>query len=46
MPLVQVLSHPFLRQVSGGERSRGFEILEETDSKSGDTNVALVFGDI
>lgn len=45
MPLVQVLFQPFLRQVSGRERNRGSETLEETDSKRSDMNLALVFGE-
>ena len=44
IPLVKVLSHPFLRQVGGGKGSRDSETLEEIDSKSHNMNVALVFG--
>lgn len=36
---------PFLRQVSGGKRNRGTETMKEKDSKRGDMNLALVFGE-
>ena len=44
IPLVQVLSRSFLRQVGGGKGSRDSETLEEIDSKSYNMNVALGFG--
>lgn len=45
MLLVQVLFQHFLRPLSGGERNRGSAMSEEADSKKGDMNVALVFGE-
>lgn len=39
------LFYPFLRRVSGGERNRGTETMKEKDSKRGDMNLALVFGE-
>lgn len=39
------LFYPFLRQISGGERNRVTETMKEKDSKRGDMNLALVFGE-
>lgn len=35
----------FFEALSGGERNRGSAMSEEADSKKGDMNVALVFGE-